>query len=243
MFVCVRNDYILVGLRWAGILLNVIWRTRGKPPLCRDGRIMDLVQQTPPFTNTLKGVDDEATIRLYTYIYTIYIIHISNILMPCVLYKIFKVWDFGRCKMMSAKESKWRRVGGCFRWNQPLSYTHTTFPLQQPLEEIRGNIAFRKCVRANKEKDMLLKKSLYIYIYSTHLLLLRTEGNRKKYILYTYIIYICIQTKINKIKPRDLILVSFVVFKSSAFTGPKRINNIVSPGAHIYIFMYMYSRL
>jgi len=111
--------------------------------------------------------------------------------------------DFGRCKTMSAKESKRRRSGrrpfslkSAFASSPPPYHLQqTTLTCQQPLaDEIRGNIAFGKCVRANKGEDMLLKKKLiyifiYTYTYYTHLLLLRAEGNSEKYKTYIYNMY------------------------------------------------------
>jgi len=118
--VCVQDDYTSVGL-YAGILLNVIWRTRGERAIVPYRRTDNGSGPTEwisiqPSTNAHWKVS--MTKQLLYYIY------ILDISVPCVPYKIFGVWDFGRCKTMSAKESKWRRVGGRFHWNQPLPPLH-----------------------------------------------------------------------------------------------------------------------
>jgi len=53
---------------------------------------------------------------------------------------------------------------------------HST-AIHQPLAEIRGNIAFGKCVRANKGEDMLLKKKSF-YIYTLYTLIVITSGGK-----------------------------------------------------------------
>lgn len=60
----------------------------------------------------------------------------------------------------------------------PLSPPPHSLAIQQPLAEIRGNIAFGMCVRVNKGEYMLLKKKAYIYIYILHTLIVITSREK-----------------------------------------------------------------